>query len=462
MVVPSSVTVNSAPNPSTYGNAVTFTVSVANNGATAATGKVNIVIVPSGQTTPTYPITATLTGNPGTGTAAISNLPVGTYTATANYLGDTNYAASTATLGTSQVVNQVTTSTSLSAVPNPGIAGKAVAITATVTPTTGTVAPTGSVTFTDTFNGTTVTLSTGAITLIANGTATINPTTLAPGTHAIAATYGGDADDAKSSATLSLVIVQATTSTVVTAAPNPALVQATITFTAAVSGNGGVPTGTVKFLANGTIALGSASLDATGKATVTNATLAAGSYQITAVYAGDTNDTSSTSPSVSEVVGTIPTTTGLTSATTTGVNAQTILVATVQDSGTSGPVPTGVVTFKTGSTVIGTATLNSDGVATLTPDLATGTYSIIAYYPGDTLHGASQSLPVSISGAPSDYTLVVSPTAVSVPTKDNTNVTVSLTSISGFTDKIGLGCASLPSGSTATSPPFLFRWEPMR
>jgi len=449
VVVSSGVSATSAPNPSIYGSAVTFTVSVANNGATAATGKVNIVIVPSGQTTPSYPLTATLTGTPGTGTAVISTLPIGTYTATVNYLGDSNYAAATGMLANPQMVTQAGTTTALNAVPNPGIAGKAVAITATVTPTTGTVAPSGSVTFTDTFNGATVTLGTGPVTLNAtgsSGTATVNPSTLAPGTHSIVGTYSGNADDAKSSATLSLPIDQATTSTVVTATPNPALVKATITFTATVTGNGGIPTGNVNFFANGTVALGTAALDATGKASVTNATLAAGTYQITAVYAGDTNDAGSTSPAVSEVVGTIPTMTGLTTATTTGQNAQTILVGTVEDSGTAGPVPTGTVTFKNGSTVIGTGTLNSDGVATLSPDLANGTYTIIAYYPGDALHGASQSSPVSVSGTASDYSLVVSPAAVSLKTTQNTTVTVTLTSISGFTDTIGLGCASLPAG----------------
>ena len=446
VVVSSTVTVTSAPNPSIYGNAVTFTVSVPSNGASAATGKVNIVIVPAGQTTPTYPITATLTGNPGTGTAAIATLPVGTYTATANYLGDTNFAASSGTLPTPQVVNQVATTTVLNANPNPGIAGKAVAITATVTPTTGTVTPTGTVTFTDTFNGATVTLGTGAVTVGTTGTATVNTSTLAPGTHSIVANYGGDANDAKSSATLSLTINQATTTTVVTPTPNPALVQQLVTFTATVTGTGALPTGTVNFLANGTIALGSGVLDATGKATATNATLPAGTYQITAVYVGDANDTGSTSPSVSLVVGTIPTTTGLTTASTTGANPQTILVSTVMDSGMSGPVPTGIVTFKNGTTIIGTATLNSDGVTTLTPDLAAGTYSIIAYYPGDALHGASQSTPVSISGAASSYTLVVTPATVSVATTQNANLTVTLTSISGFTDSIALGCAGLPAG----------------
>ena len=301
VVVSSAVTVISAPNPSTYGTAVTFTVSVPSNGTTSATGKVNIVIVPSGQTTPTYPITATLVGTTGAGTAAIATLPVGTYTATANYLGDSNYAASSGTLATPQVVTQVTTATTLAANPDPGIAGKPVAITATVAPTTGTVTPTGSVSFTDTFNGTTTALGTGAITLSAKGTATVNTSTLAPGSHSITATYGGDVDDATSSATLSLTINQATTSTVVTATPNPAIVGATITFSVAVTGNGGVPTGNVDFLANGTIALGTAKLDGTGKASVTNATLAAGTYQITAVYSGDTNDAASTSPAVSKL-----------------------------------------------------------------------------------------------------------------------------------------------------------------
>ena len=445
-VNPSTVSVISAPNPSIYGSLVTFTVSVPNNGATVATGKVNIVIVPQGLTTPAYPITATLNPNTGTGTATISTLPVGTYTATANYAGDNNFAASSGTLASPQVVNQVGTTTALAAVPNPGIAGTSVAITATIAPTTGTATPTGTVTFTDTFNGATVTLGSGAINVSGSGTATLNTSTLAPGTHSILASYSGDANNAKSSATLSLPVDQATTTTVVTPTPNPALVQATITFTATVTGNGALPTGTVNFLANGSIALGSATLDATGKASVTNATLAAGTYQITAVYSGDTNDAGSTSAAVAEVVGTIPTTTGLTTATTTGANPQTILIAIVENSGVAGPVPTGIITFKNGSTVVGTATLDANGVATLTPELNTGNYSIIAYYPGDALHGASQSGPISITGQASSYSISVSPSSVSVATTKNTSVTVTLTSVSGFTDTIALGCAGVPAG----------------
>jgi len=443
----STFTVTSAPNPSIYGSPVTFSVAIPNSGTAAATGKVTIAIVPVGQTTPVYPLTITLAGNPAVGTAAISTLPVGSYNATATYAGDANYAGSTATLASPQVVNQVATTTTAVAVPNPGVAGKPVAITATVAAKSGTVIPTGTVTFADTFNGVTTTLGAGAITLSGTGTATVNPA-LAAGTHSILISYSGDTNDAASSITLSLVIAEATTTTTVSATPNPATVQATITFTATVTSTGGTPTGTVNFLANGTIALGTGTLSAAGTASVTNATLAAGTYQITAVYGGDANDAVSTSAPISEVVGLLPTTTDLSSATTTGSNAQTILVSTVQNDDVAGPIPTGTVTFKNGTTVIGQAVLSTDGLATLTPNLAAGTYNIVAYYPGDTLHGPSQSPAVSISTLGTGYTITVTPATLNLATTQNTTVAVTLASMSGFTDTVGLGCASLPAGVT--------------
>jgi len=445
VVTSATVSLTSAPNPSIYGGTITFTVTVPDSASLAATGKVNIVIVPVGQALPTYPLTVALAGNPATATATISTLPVGSYNATASYAGDTNFTAATGTLSAPQVVNQVQTTTALAATPAQGIAGNPVAITATVTPASGTAIPTGTVAFTDTFNGSTVTLG-AAIALTKTGTATINPANLAPGMHSILATYSGDTDDAGSSATLSLVVVQATTATAVSATPSPATVQGTITFAATVTGNGVTPTGTVNFLANGSIALGTGTLDASGKTSVTFSTLAAGSYQITAVYNGDTNDAGSTSPAITEVVGLLQTTTGLSSASTSGANSQTILVSTVQNSGSVGPAPTGTVTFTSGTNVIGTAPLNADGVATLTPNLGAGTYNIVASYPGDTLHAASQSTPITVNSLGTSYTLTVTPGTVSVATSQNATVTVTLTSVSGFTDNIGLGCGSLPAG----------------
>lgn len=443
----SVVTVTSAPNPSIYGGTVTFTVTVPTTGSAAATGKVNIVIVPVGASSPTYPLSVALSGNPATATAAISTLPVGSYNATATYSGDTNYASATSTLTAPQVVNQVGTATTLAAAPTPGIAGNPVAITATVTPSSGSITPTGTVSFTDTFNGATVSLG-SAIAVTKAGTATVNPATLAPGTHSIVATYSGDTDDAGSTVTLSLIVLQATSTTTVTAAPSPAIVQSTITFTATVTSNGATPTGTVNFLANGSIALGTGTLNAGGVATVTNTTLAAGSYQITAVYSGDTDDSGSTSAAITEVVGLLPTSTNLSTATTTGANSQTILVATVENSGAVGPAPTGTVTFTDGTNTIGSAPLNADGVATLTPNLGAGSYTIVASYAGDSLHGPSKSSAIPVTSLGSSFNLVVAPGTVSMASSQNATVTVTLTSVSGFTDTIGLGCGSLPAGVT--------------
>ncbi|MGO9340825.1 MAG: Ig-like domain repeat protein [Terracidiphilus sp.] len=445
VVTSATVSLTSSPNPSVYGGPVTFTVTVPDSASLAATGNVNIVIVPVGQSSPTYPLTVSLSGNPATGTGTISTLPVGSYNATATYAGDSNFASATGALSSPQVVSQVQTTTALAATPAQGIAGNPMAITATVTPASGTGIPTGTVTFTDTFNGATVTLG-SAIALTKTGTATINPAKLAPGTHSILATYAGDTNDAGNTATLSLVVVQATTTTTVTATPSPATVQGTITFTAVVTGNGATPTGTVSFLANGSIALGTGTLDGAGKASVTYSALAAGSYQITAIYSGDTNDAGSTSAAITEVVGLLQTTTDLGTASTTGANSQTILISTVQDSGNSGPAPTGTVTFTSGTNVIGTAQLNADGVATLTPNLGAGNYTVIASYQGDTLHGASQSSPISITTVGSSFNLTVTPAKVSMATSQNATVTVTLNSVSGFTDNIGLGCGSLPAG----------------
>ncbi len=446
----SSLTLTSAPNASIYGSPVTFTVTVPTVGTTPATGKVNIVITPQGGGT-TYPLTVTLTvASAGTGTAVISTLPVGTYTATASYVGDANYAASSGTLAIPQVVSQVQTSTALTAKPNPGLSGQPVAITATVTPASGAVAPTGTVTFTATLNGVNVPLTGAANVAMTKGAATISPS-LGPGTYIFTAAYSGDMDDAAGTpATLTLVINNATTATTVTAAPNPGVVGGTITFTATVVTNpaGGTPTGTVIFSAagtGGTLALGNGTLVA-GKATVTSTTLPGGTYTITAAYSGDANNSASTG-TTTETVGLIATTTDLTAAT---VNGQNVLVAIVQNSGATGPTPTGTVTFTSGTATTGSATLDANGVATVTPNLAPGTYTIIATYSGDSNHSPSTStsitLTITTAGAGSGFTLTASPATLSVATTQNAMVGVTLTSINAFSDTIGLGCATLPPG----------------
>jgi hypothetical protein len=445
---PSTTLLTSNPNPSTFGNTVTFTVTVPTIGTVAATGTVSIF--EAGQANPIG--TVTLAGNPATGTFTISTLPVSTVAApdviTASYPGDSYYGPSTS-LPVDQIVNQAQTTTTLSAKPIPGIAGAPVVLTATVALVGGTPMTSGTVTFTDTFNGATVTLGTQP--LGNAGTATISQL-FAPGSHSIVATYSGTTNAATSSATYLLTVNQAATSTVVTATPNPALVDTAVTLTATVTSiGGGTPTGTVTFSANGTQIGSPVTLNASGIATLTDSTLAAASYTITAVYNGDTNDQTSTG-SASLVVGKIPTVTSLGLSSTTGPNPQAILVAVVLNNATGSPAslptPTGTITFTSGTTVIGSATLDTSGVATLTPSLSPGTYNIVAAYGGDTQHDPSSSAAVSVSSTGTGFSLTVTPPTVTMATGQYATVNVALTSLNGFTDTIGLGCASLPSGVT--------------
>ena len=441
---PSTVTLVPNPNPSTYGTPVTFTVTVPTIGAAAATGTVNIV--ETGQATPIG--TITLAGNPATGTLTTSALPVPQDVITANYLGDTNYRPGS--ISVTQTVNQAQTATTLAAAPPQGIAGLPAALTATVKVTLGAASTTGPVTFVDTFNG--VATSLGTATLGAGGTATINPL-LAPGTHSILATYGGDTNDQGSSGSLTFTVVQATTQTVVLATPSPALVQQTVTCTATVTGNGGAPKGSVTFSTNANgnaIAIGTATVGANGIATITDAALAAGAYTITAAYSGDANDATSTG-TTPLVVGTIPTIADLGESATTGSNPQVILVATILNnvsSTTALATPTGTVTFSNGANVVGSSTLDSSGVATLVPNLPNGTYKIVAAYGGDLLHSPSTSNAVTISTTTVGFDLAVTPPSVTMAATRSATVNVALTSDNGFTDTIGLGCASLPAGVT--------------
>jgi hypothetical protein len=126
-------------------------------------------------------------------------------------------------------------------------------------------------------------------------------------------------------------------------------------------------------------------------------------------------------------------------------------VATVLNNASSNgttalPTPTGTVTFSYGTTVVGAAPVDSSGVATLVPNLPSGTYNIVAVYSGDAVHTGSTSNQVTVSSTAMGFNLTVTPGKVTVASSQNVAVTVTLTSESGFTDTIGLGCASLPSG----------------
>ncbi len=236
--------------------------------------------------------TVATTGTTATRTAVLSTnfTTVGSHSITAAYAGDANDAASTSAAKTVTATIK-TTSTTLTTTPSTAAVGQSVTLTSTVTGYT----PTGTVTFKD---GTT-TLGTGTLTPTGTGTtatATFNATFSTVASHSITVVYAGDANDKTSTSTAKAVTVtKATTTTAVTTSVTSAVIGQSVALTATVTGY--TPTGTVTFK-DGTTTIGTATLTGTGTtgtATLNTTFSTAASHSITAVYAGNTTNNTSTS-----------------------------------------------------------------------------------------------------------------------------------------------------------------------
>jgi hypothetical protein len=255
-----------------------------------------------------------------------------------------------------------------------------------------------------------------------------------------------------------------TTTTSLTASPNPVATGQTLTLTAVVQGTGSTaPGGTVSFL-SGSTPLGAAPVNSSGVATLTITTLAVGSYSLTAQYAGNANYLSSTSAVASVTVSgqATATTTTLTASPNPVVTGQTLtLTAAVQGIGNA--APTGTVNFLNGSALLGTATLNSSGVATLTTtSLAAETYSLTAQYSGDANFLSSTSAAVSVTvntqATTNDQAFSLntngSSTSQTVQPGNSALYTLSVSPAAGTTlPAITFTASGLPAGFTATFSP---------
>jgi large repetitive protein len=437
-----ATTVTTSLTPSLHGAQVTFTATVLATGTVAPTGTVTFY---DGATKIGTGTLAATGANSAAATLNISTLAVGTHSITATYGGDADDFGSTSP-AISQVVQDATTGTALTASANPAIAGTTITFTARVTVTTGGGVPTGTVNF---YNGTTL-LGTG--TLNGTGVATYATNTLPIGTYSITAVYQGDTNNTGStSAALSLSVIGATTNVTLTASATAVTVNTPVTFTATVKGNGATPTGTVTFM-DGATALGTGTLNAQGVATLTTSTLAVGQHSITAVYGGDANNAGATSSAVVVTVGAFATQTILAASATTITTDQqlTLLVTTTSASGKG---VTGTITFLNGTTSIGTATL-TNGSATLSLSLNAGSYTITAKYSGDTDDSPSTSNAITvIVTEANDFTIQLTPSSLTIPTTEYGITTINLTSENGFTDTLALGCASLPYSVTCSFTP---------
>jgi hypothetical protein len=318
-------------------------------------------------------------------------LPVGTHPITATYVGSTNFATSTA-VAFPEVVNKSDTSVVLASSANPSLISTNVDFRATVTATApGGGIPSGTVTFTE---GPAVL---GTATLDATGVAIFSTAALTQGPHSISAHYDGSGNyNASASAALAQKVNIEAAVVALTSAPSPSTYGAKVVFTATVTGGVGVPVGTVTFKellgASGSTTIGSASLDATGAASISTSALAAGSHAIVADYSGDTVYAVG-SGTVSHVVGKATTTTTLvTSENPSTVGPSVTFTAAVSSDATGF---TGKVDFLDGTTVLGTASLTGASTTFTARDLPKGTHAITASYSGDVNFAGSTSSPLT-------------------------------------------------------------------
>jgi len=180
-LTPTATTLTSSPNPSSFGQSVTFTATVkALPGFDKGTPTGTVSFYDG-----TTDIGNSNLNSNGVATLTTSTLALGAHKMTAVYGGDANFSGSTSPV-LKQVVEKSGTTTTLTSSLNPSNYGQEVTFTATVAGAHGGT-PTGTVSFYD--NG-----SLMGNRNLANGIAQYSTSRLTKGKHTIRAAYQGDAD----------------------------------------------------------------------------------------------------------------------------------------------------------------------------------------------------------------------------------------------------------------------------
>ncbi len=433
-----AVTLTSSVNPVNLGANTTLTATVSSPYGTP-TGTVTFM---DGSTVLG---TGTLNAS-GVATLIVSFSTAGTHPLTVSYPGVGFFqAANSAVLN--QVVQTFATTLTLASSVNPVNVNANTVLTATATSTSGT--PTGTVTFLD---GTTV-LGTG--TLSASGVATLTVSFSTPGTHPLTVTYPATGPYLPAtSAVLNETVQSLGTTLGLVSSVNPVNVNANTVLTATLASTSGTPTGTITFLDGATI-LGTASLNASGVATLTVSFTTPGTHPLTATFPSTGSFSAATSPVVNENVQNFAATATLKSSVNPVlVSNPTVLTATITS---PAGAPTGTVTFFDGVKSIGTATLNSSGVATLSVTFSTnGQHILTASYAGNGLYQPATTPP--LTQVVEDFSLALatgSQNSASIILGQSTqyNLVVSPIGANSLAASVALSVTGLPAGGSASFNP---------
>jgi Big-like domain-containing protein/galactose oxidase-like protein len=387
-----TVTLSSSPNPSAFGQQVTFVASL-----TPAAASGTVTFKDGSAVLGTGPVTN------GASQLRSINLAVGQHGITAIYSGDASDNGSTSPIFT-QTVATDTTSTALRIVPKNSSYGQNLTFMARVTSLQG--IPTGTVSF-KTSTGDVL----GSAPLV-SGVATLQSPLLSAGAYKIVATYNGSSNYSSSSVLVSLSISRATPVIALSSSLNPSNTGVPVVFTAKLSYSTGTPSGTVVFK-DGATSLGSVPA-ANGVAALSVPNLAAGTHVITAAYSGDTNFNAVTSVPLSQVVNRSTPQITLTPSLTTSNYGQPVVFTAAVSSPTG--KPSGSVSFFDANTLLGTKPLVSGTAAVTVSTLIVGPHSIKAAYSGDSVF-------TPVTSAPLTFIVNTAKTTVSVTSSINPSMT---------------------------------------
>lgn len=390
--------------------------------------------------------TTSLAGTSGAGATAMltvsgNSLATGSNTITASYTASGSFSNSTATATVTVAAPLTATATAVAANPATIARSGSTVIAATVKQASGSSAPAGAVTFT---MGS-VSLGTANLAASASGavaTLTVNGSSLAVGVNTITASYAGAGNFGKSSGSASVTVTPPPVATAASAAASPASIPAggstQITATVRAVSGSATPSGNVTFTF-GNKSLGVATLTGSGAAatavlTVKGSSLVTGGNSIVARYAGNGGFSASAASPVTVTMAAPPVAT-LTTVTASPAaiaqSASTILTAIVKPAA-GNAAPTGTVSFASGNTIFGTATLSGNGstaTATLTVKgtrLVSGNNAIKATYAGaGTFTGSSGTVAVALTVASS--LAAIKTTVVAVPANITQSATTQLT-----------------------------------
>jgi hypothetical protein len=371
----------------------------------------------------------------------------GTYSVSAFFNGDSNFAKSTQTTIT-QTVGAATANVSLTPPSTAPSVNQAVTFSVAVNAaTSGPTSPTGAVTFTDSVTGTQICTAPQLALVSGVPTASCAISFLTAGPHTITATYGGDSNfTAGTLQTTSVTVNSTATSTTLSGPTSTPAVNQSVTFTTAIAPaitGGAIPKGTVVFsTSNGSVNLCSPSVTVTSSGTSGTASCAytfssAGSYNITAAFTpSDSNFGSSTSQALSQNVNAA--TAALNLSVPAGQSQSTVNQAvtfTAAFSTISGTLPNGTITYtdtasQTQLCSQGPGTVTNGVIPTCTAAFSTvGAHTIsAAFKPSDTNFNAATSNTITQTVTQTSTTTVVSPTSPSSGTSEvNQSVTFTAT-----------------------------------